>query len=86
MPSPSLHSRFHSSSQASARTLPDSRLSALGAEFTALDSRLGARPAAQPIAHSYWSFPSAPAEDFFSEMWSPGLLDRLQVPLSRYHE
>ena len=33
-----------------------------------------------------WSFQAKPAEDFFSEMWSPGLLDRLQAPLSRYHE
>ena len=33
-----------------------------------------------------WSFQARPAEDFFSEMWSPGLLDRLQAPLSRYHE
>lgn len=33
-----------------------------------------------------WSFQAKPSEDFFSEMWSPGLLDRLQAPLSRYHE
>jgi hypothetical protein len=28
----------------------------------------------------------AAKEDFFSQMWAPGLLDRLQVPLTRYHE
>jgi hypothetical protein len=38
------------------------------------------------LSNMVWSFQADPAEDFFSEMWSPGLLDRLHVPLSRYHE
>jgi hypothetical protein len=29
---------------------------------------------------------SAAAEDFFSQFWTPGLLDRLQSPLTRYRE
>jgi hypothetical protein len=28
----------------------------------------------------------AVAEDFFSQFWTPGLLDRLQAPLTRYRE
>jgi hypothetical protein len=28
----------------------------------------------------------AAKEDFFSQMWAPGLLDSLQMPLTRYHE
>lgn len=27
-----------------------------------------------------------PAEDVLLQMWTPGLLDRLKVPLTRYHE
>jgi hypothetical protein len=29
---------------------------------------------------------SASTEDFFSQFWTPGLLDRLQTPLTRYRE
>jgi hypothetical protein len=29
---------------------------------------------------------SAAREDFFSQFWTPGLLDRLQAPLTRYRE
>ena len=29
---------------------------------------------------------SAAVEDLFSQFWAPGLLDRLQAPLTRYHE
>jgi hypothetical protein len=29
---------------------------------------------------------SGAAEDFFSQFWTPGLLDRLQAPLTRYRE
>jgi hypothetical protein len=29
---------------------------------------------------------SAAAEDLFLQMWTPGLLDRLQTPLTHYHE
>ena len=39
---------------------------------------------AEPSAFN--SFSAEPAEDFFGQMWSPGLLDRLHEPLSRYHE
>ncbi|HZP61490.1 MAG TPA: hypothetical protein VFB27_14295 [Opitutaceae bacterium] len=34
---------------------------------------------------SYASVAEVP-EDFFSQIWSPGLLDRLQAPLTRYRE
>jgi hypothetical protein len=30
--------------------------------------------------------PSAAREDLFSQFWTPGLLDRLQSPLTRYRE
>jgi hypothetical protein len=86
MASSSLHPKFQVSSQTSARAVPPSRLSALGAGLAVLESRPDAHPALLTANTSVWSFPTAPAEDFFSEMWSPGLLDRLQVPLSRYHE
>jgi hypothetical protein len=51
-------------------------------------SRAPAADHATPAAlnNTIWSFQAEPAEDFFREMWSPGLLDRLQAPLSRYHE
>lgn len=29
---------------------------------------------------------SAATEDLFSQIWAPGLLDRLQAPLTRYRE
>jgi len=29
---------------------------------------------------------AAVAEDFFGQLWTPGLLDRLQAPLTRFHE
>jgi hypothetical protein len=29
---------------------------------------------------------SGAAEDLFSQFWTPGLLDRLQTPLTRYRE
>jgi hypothetical protein len=29
---------------------------------------------------------SGAAEDLFSQFWTPGLLDRLQAPLTRYRE
>ena len=29
---------------------------------------------------------SAAGEDLFSQFWTPGLLDRLQAPLTRYRE
>ena len=35
--------------------------------------------------YSYASLANAP-EDFFSQIWTPGLLDRLQAPLTRYRE
>jgi len=30
--------------------------------------------------------PSAAHKDLFSQFWTPGLLDRLQAPLTRYRE
>jgi hypothetical protein len=39
---------------------------------------------AEPSAFS--AYAPAPAEDFFSQIWTPGLLDNLREPLSRYHE
>ena len=35
--------------------------------------------------YSYASVADVP-EDFFSQIWTPGLLDRLQAPLTRYRE
>lgn len=41
----------------------------------------------QPVTHV--EFPSATSnatEDIFSQIWTPGLLDRLEAPLTRHHE
>jgi hypothetical protein len=35
---------------------------------------------------SFATIPSAAGEDLFSQFWTPGLLDRLQAPLTRYRE
>ncbi|HTQ30278.1 MAG TPA: hypothetical protein VMI53_03625 [Opitutaceae bacterium] len=44
-----------------------------------------ARPHAVLAGYSYSSIADA-GEDFFSQIWTPGLLDRLQAPLTRYRE
>jgi hypothetical protein len=35
---------------------------------------------------AFATIPSAAGEDLFSQFWAPGLLDRLQAPLTRYRE
>ncbi|HEY3757154.1 MAG TPA: hypothetical protein VGL42_13470 [Opitutaceae bacterium] len=42
--------------------------------------------AAPALAGSTYNSIADPSEDFFSQMWRPGLLDELQAPLTRYHE
>jgi len=42
-------------------------------------------PPVSITGYSYASLANAP-EDFFSQIWTPGLLDRLQAPLTRYRE
>ena len=63
-----------------ARTFPaGSRATGIltSAEPTQLNSSFAGSTYAS-IAH--------PTEDFFSQIWTPGLLDRLQTPLTRYRE
>lgn len=43
------------------------------------------RPHAALAGHLYSSTVDA-GEDFFRQIWTPGLLDRLQAPLTRYRE
>jgi hypothetical protein len=35
---------------------------------------------------AFATIPSATGEDLFSQFWTPGLLDRLQAPITRYRE
>ena len=35
---------------------------------------------------AFATIPSTEGEDLFSQFWTPGLLDRLQSPLTRYRE
>lgn len=39
-----------------------------------------------PFPNFAYSSVSHPAEDLFRQIWTPGLLDQLQAPLTRYHE
>ena len=41
-----------------------------------------------PATHfpAFATIPSAAGEDLFRQFWTPGLLDRLQSPLTRYRE
>lgn len=55
------------------------------AAFQPAISATPARPHAAIAGYSYSSRADA-AEDFFSQIWTPGLLDRLQAPLTRYRE
>ncbi len=62
------------------------RISAVGLTAGSLRSTFG-----PPPAHAYASdhgdlFGAASTEDLFGQFWSPGLLDRLHEPLSRFHE
>ncbi len=76
----SLQTRFFRKHRGVAQRASHSRLQDFGNRAPA--PILAAPAGLAPV----WSFQARPAEDFFSEMWSPGLLDRLQAPLSRYHE
>ncbi|MGA2017306.1 MAG: hypothetical protein ABSH26_10125 [Opitutaceae bacterium] len=62
------------------------RISAVGLTAGNLRSILGLPPAHAHTSNRGDLFGAASTEDLFGQFWSPGLLDRLQEPLSRYHE
>jgi hypothetical protein len=74
----------HSTSHLPAATR--SRSSSSLSSATTLRSFFGL-PAARTGAHrTLRAFGATPEESVFGQLWSPGLLDNLHEPLSRYHE
>jgi hypothetical protein len=72
---------MNSNSSHSKRTSP-AHSSAAGHEATTTHSVYDAATRLPSFALNQ----SAAREDLFSQFWTPGLLDRLQAPLTRYRE
>jgi hypothetical protein len=58
----------------------------VGQADSGLSSIFGTSPARAYGSIRADLFGAAPTEDLFGQLWSPRLLDRLQEPLTRYHE
>ncbi len=71
-------------SSSSSRRSSGARLSFAGQPTASIPAGT-AHARISPAGFTYASV-AAPSEDFFRQMWAPGLLDQLEARLTRYRE